>query len=94
MFDFAAISRLGEILKSSSSANLQTKTSLILDYLAYFDENIEIFIAAGIESAIDAVFQQSGNYGMHKSYGRLLALGNIVCTILAKAQVNALHSSK
>ncbi|XP_077253180.1 ARM repeat superfamily protein [Tasmannia lanceolata] len=56
-FDLSVISCLVQILKTSS-ANLQRKTASILEYLAIVETCIETITAAGIESGLDAIFQQ------------------------------------
>ncbi|XP_068648044.1 uncharacterized protein [Aristolochia californica] len=60
--DLPVISRLIEILKSSS-ADLQMKTASILEYLSYFELHVDVITSAGIESAMSDVFRDKSMAG-------------------------------
>lgn len=62
MLDSAVISRLVEILKSSTP-NLQRKASSILEFIIIIDPSMDYLSTVDIESALDAVFQQKGLKG-------------------------------
>ncbi|XVE74678.1 hypothetical protein DITRI_Ditri12bG0036400 [Diplodiscus trichospermus] len=57
LLDFAVITRIIEILKTSPS-NLQRKAASILEFTTIIEPSMETIIKADISSGLDAVFQQ------------------------------------
>lgn len=67
VLDTAFISRLVEILKTSSPS-LQRKVASILEFVTIIDPSMGSIISVDIESGLDAVFQQNFLKGMGNSF--------------------------
>lgn len=64
MLDAVAVSRLVEIL-NTSSPNLKRKAASILEFVSIMDPSMEIIDSMAIESGLLAVFQLGVSIGTH-----------------------------